>query len=146
MEAPLGTYAHRSHADQSEPAKGEAPHSSASRRSRSTNVRSLIELMKAARSNWLPLAEVMDVTDMARNSARGWLAEMVSQGVLVMKKGPRGGHLYRLSEAWFGKGTTPLTDAEVLELMPSNVPANISNDLLWFARALERAHGIGAQP
>lgn len=37
----------------------------------------------------------------------------------------------------------PLTTPAVLDLIPTTIPASMDGDLLWFARAIERAHGIG---
>lgn len=36
----------------------------------------------------------------------------------------------------------PLTEREILDLVPSAMPIANDFDLLWFARAIERAHGI----
>lgn len=74
-------------------------------RSRATSAAKLIDLMKATRLEWLSLADVKAVSGMSENSARGWLIEMVSQGVLLRRKGPRGALLYTLAAVWGGTAT-----------------------------------------
>jgi hypothetical protein len=37
----------------------------------------------------------------------------------------------------------PLTDLAAIDLIPTTIPAQYEGDLLWYCRAVERAHKIG---
>lgn len=50
----------------------------------------------------------------------------------------------RLRAALAAQPQAPLSERAILDLVPSTMPIANDFDLLWFARAVERAHGIPA--
>jgi predicted ArsR family transcriptional regulator len=71
----------------------------------------LCELLKALRSEWLPISAIAEDIGVDEGTARTWVRELAEQGLLVMRRGVKSARLgrastaYSLAPEWGGSAT-----------------------------------------
>lgn len=73
---------------------------------------------------------------------RPFVAFAFDQGIVGAEEA--GMELDAFMQATAAQPRAPLSERAILDLVPSNMPLSNDFELLWFARAVERAHGIPA--
>ena len=47
------------------------------------------------------------------------------------------------ADQWLAQQRGPMTDEQIIAIAPPEIPERYDDDLVYFARAIERANGIG---